>query len=39
MTTAVDRIRGIDQRFLVAAAILFAVLLPLMFDSGSPFIP
>lgn len=35
---AVERIRGIDQRFLVAAAILFAVLLPFFFDSGSPFI-
>jgi branched-chain amino acid transport system permease protein len=38
MSAALDRVRDIDQRVPVAAAILFAVLLPFFFDGGSPFI-
>lgn len=37
MSQVLDRARRIDQRFLVALAILFAILLPFFFDSGSPF--
>lgn len=38
MTATFERVKGIDQRVLVGLAIVAAILLPLFFDSGSPFI-
>ncbi|MCB0870107.1 MAG: branched-chain amino acid ABC transporter permease [Solirubrobacterales bacterium] len=37
MSAALGKIKGFDQRFLVIAAILFAILLPFFFDRGSSF--